>query len=366
MASVTFEHVSKHFGDVIAVDDLDLHVEDREFLVLLGPSGCGKSTALRMIAGLDEPTSGTMSIGDEVVNGVDPRDRDVAMVFQSYALYPHMTVFGNIEAPMLTRPVAVDGDAPRKLSREERAERVREAAAVLGLDGVLDRKPGALSGGQRQRVALARAIVRRPRVFLMDEPLSNLDAKLRTQTRLELVELWRRLGTTFVYVTHDQVEAMTMATRIAIIAEGRLHQVGRPQDVYRRPANLFVARFIGSPPMNTFGAAVSVVDGRPVAEVGGATLPLPRDLPVEADQKIVVGVRPEHLRLDAEGDLEGVVRVVEMLGHEQHLVCEVAGELLVVREPTDDVLAEIGTEVRLRPDPEHLHLFDAASEERIG
>jgi multiple sugar transport system ATP-binding protein len=366
MASVTFDHVSKHFGDVVAVENLSLEIEDREFLVFLGPSGCGKSTALRMIAGLDEPTSGTMRIGDEVVNGVDPRDRDVAMVFQSYALYPHMTVFKNIEAPLLTRPMAFDDAEPRKLSRSERSERVLEAAGVLGLERYLDRKPGALSGGQRQRVALARSIVRRPRVFLMDEPLSNLDAKLRTQTRLELVDLWRRLETTFVYVTHDQVEAMTMATRIAIIADGRLRQVGRPQDVYQRPANLFVARFIGSPPMNTFEAVVRPGDGGFVAQVGGALLPLPDPSPVTEDQKIVVGVRPEHLRVGQDGPLDGIVRAVEMLGHEQHVVCDVSGQLLVVRESSDDPQLEVGRTVRLQPDPGHLHLFDAVSEERLG
>jgi multiple sugar transport system ATP-binding protein len=366
MASVTFEHVSKHFGDVVAVDDLDLHIEDREFLVLLGPSGCGKSTALRMIAGLDEPTSGTMRIGDEVVNGIDPRDRDVAMVFQSYALYPHMTVFRNIEAPLLTRPMAIDGGEPRKLTRPQRAERVEEAAAVLGLGGHLDRKPGELSGGQRQRVALARSIVRRPRVFLMDEPLSNLDAKLRTQTRLELVDLWRRLATTFVYVTHDQVEAMTMATRIAIIAEGRLHQVGRPQDVYQRPANLFVAKFIGSPPMNTFEAVTGEGADGPVARIGEGEIALPHGAPVSADQKVVLGIRPEHLRPRPDGPLRGEVRAVEMLGHEQHLVCEVGDELAVVRESSDDEPLEIGAVIGLHADPGRLHLFDPASGERLG
>ena len=274
MAGISFREVTKRFGDVVAVDDLTLDIEDRELLVLLGPSGCGKSTALRMIAGLDEPTSGTVSIGEEVVNGVDPGDRDIAMVFQSYALYPHMTVFKNIEAPLLSRHVSVDGGTPRRLDAAERRSRVVETAATLDLGDYLDRKPAALSGGQRQRVALARAIVRRPRVFLMDEPLSNLDAKLRTQTRLELVELWRRLETTFVYVTHDQVEAMTMASRIAILVEGRLQQVGRPREVYQRPANLFVARFIGSPPMNTLDATVGQVGEGYVARVGDVALPL--------------------------------------------------------------------------------------------
>ncbi len=366
MAGISFHEVTKRFGDVVAVDDLTLDIEDRELLVLLGPSGCGKSTALRMIAGLDEPTSGTVSIGEEVVNGVDPGDRDIAMVFQSYALYPHMTVFKNIEAPLLSRPVSVDGGTPRRLDAAERRSRVAETAATLDLGDYLDRKPAALSGGQRQRVALARAIVRRPRVFLMDEPLSNLDAKLRTQTRLELVELWRRLETTFVYVTHDQVEAMTMASRIAILVEGRLQQVGRPQEVYQRPANLFVARFIGSPPMNTLDATVGQVGEGYVARVGDVALPLPPDVPVSADQRIVVGVRPEHLRIDADGPLDAVVRNVEMLGHEQHVICEVANQLLIVRASSDVPIVEVGTSMRLRPDPGQLHIFEAETGGRLA
>src|ERR1700704_4855408 len=238
---VAIRGVSKRFADVIAVDDLTLEVADEEFLVLLGPSGCGKSTALRMIAGLEDPTAGTITIGDRVVNDVEAKDRDIAMVFQSYALYPHMTVRKNIEFPLRSR----------KVEAAERTQLVWDAAESLGLQEILDRKPGQLSGGQRQRVALARAIVRRPQAFLMDEPLSNLDAKLRVQTRAELVELQRRLSATVIYVTHDQVEAMTMGDRIAVLDAGVLQQVGAPQAVYARPANLFVARFIGSPPMNT-------------------------------------------------------------------------------------------------------------------
>ena len=266
MAGVSFEHVTKRFGDVVAVRDLTLDVADREFLVLLGPSGCGKSTALRMIAGLDEPTEGTIRIGNEIVNDVEPRDRDVAMVFQTYALYPHMTVRRNIEFPLKTRDVPSD----------ERAQLVRDAADTLGLADLLDRKPAQLSGGQRQRVALARAIVRRPQAFLMDEPLSNLDAKLRVQTRADLIELQRRLETTVVYVTHDQVEAMTMGHRIAIIADGALQQVGPPQDVYERPANLFVAGFIGTPPMNIIRARVVRDDGALQAVLPGARVRAPR------------------------------------------------------------------------------------------
>ena len=241
MGRVVLDHVTKRFDGITAVDDLSLTVDDEEFLVLLGPSGCGKSTALRMIAGLERPTDGTITIGDRVVNDVEPKDRDIAMVFQTYALYPHMTVRRNIEFPLRSRHVDAD----------ERGTLVADAADSLGLGELLDRKPAQLSGGQRQRVALARAIVRRPQAFLMDEPLSNLDAKLRVQTRAELVELQRRLPATIVYVTHDQVEAMTMGHRIAMLEAGVLQQVGPPQEVYARPANLFVARFIGSPPMNT-------------------------------------------------------------------------------------------------------------------
>ncbi len=366
MAGVSFEQVTKRFGDVVAVDELTLDIEDREFLVLLGPSGCGKSTALRMIAGLDEPTSGTVCIDGEVVNGLDPRDRDVAMVFQSYALYPHMSVYKNIEAPLLSRPTSPDGVVGHRPDAPERRGRVHDAAATLGLEGHLDRKPRALSGGQRQRVALARAIVRRPRVFLMDEPLSNLDAKLRTQTRLELVELWRRFEATFVYVTHDQVEAMTMATRVAILVEGRLQQVGRPQDVYQRPANLFVARFIGSPPMNTFEAVVgSSDDGGRFGQVGEVMLELPAGTDVEVGRRIVIGVRPEHMVTGPDGPIGVVVRNVEMLGHERHVICEVGGQLLVVRQSSEASVVTVGETLRLRADSAHLHLFDADTGERL-
>jgi len=268
MGRVALDHVSKRFDDVAAVDDLSLDVADEEFLVLLGPSGCGKSTALRMIAGLEDPTAGTITIGDRVVNDVEAKDRDISMVFQSYALYPHMTVRKNIEFPLRSRKVAV----------AEREQLVRDAAASLALEPLLDRKPAQLSGGQRQRVALARAIVRRPQAFLMDEPLSNLDAKLRVQTRAELVELQRRLSATVIYVTHDQVEAMTMGHRIAVLDGGVLQQVGAPQDVYARPANLFVARFIGSPPMNTVTGRIDRIDDTLVAQIPGGHIPLEAEL----------------------------------------------------------------------------------------
>jgi multiple sugar transport system ATP-binding protein len=360
MASVVFDHVTKRFGDVFAVRDLTLEIADREFLVLLGPSGCGKSTALRMIAGLEDPTSGRIMIGDEVVNDVEPKERDVAMVFQSYALYPHMTVRRNIEFPLKSRNVPSD----------ERAKLVQEAAATLGLTDLLDRKPAQLSGGQRQRVALARAIVRRPRAFLMDEPLSNLDAKLRVQTRADLIELQDRLQTTVVYVTHDQVEAMTMGNRIAIIADGALQQVGPPQDVYERPANLFVAGFIGTPPMNTIAGRV-VREGESLA-VGlpGARVPLPAPLAAEVATRglaeVVVGVRPEHLLLQADGIVPATITVVESLGHERNIACRLDdGTLVITRQDIAAPKPAVGEAVRLMTGPETLHVFDAVTGDRV-
>jgi multiple sugar transport system ATP-binding protein len=362
MSGVTFDEVTKRFGDVVAVDHLSLEVEDGEFMVLLGPSGCGKSTALRMIAGLEEISEGLLTIGDRVVNHIPPRDRDIAMVFQSYALYPHMTVEKNIESPLVAnRSAKVDGS--------ERSRRVREAAEILGLTDYLDRKPGALSGGQRQRVALARAIVRRPEVFLMDEPLSNLDAKLRTQTRLELVELHRRLGTTFVYVTHDQVEAMTMADRIAVIMDGKLQQVGEPQAVYERPANLFVAGFIGSPPMNTVTGTLTTGAGGSFVATDAGTVQVADPGSAADGAAVVVGVRPEHMGLSPEAEataLRGVVQNVELLGHERHLLCQVGDALMVVRQRNDAPLVHPGDQVSLVADATHLHLFDPTTTERLN
>jgi multiple sugar transport system ATP-binding protein len=366
VSGVTFEQVTKRFGDVTAVDSMTLEIRDREFMVLLGPSGCGKSTALRMIAGLETVTEGELRIGDTVVNDVEAKDRDIAMVFQSYALYPHMTVRDNIEVPLKTRPYSVDGDEPRKLRKSERAERVAEAARILGLDELLDRKPGALSGGQRQRVALARAIVRRPEVFLMDEPLSNLDAKLRAQTRVELVELHRQLATTIVYVTHDQVEAMTMADRIAVLDQGRLQQVGAPREVYDRPANLFVARFIGSPPMNTLPAVARSTSGEVAVEVGGGRLPAPPGLELSDGVDVVVGVRPEHLRVGSTG-IPATVRAVEWLGHERHLYCDVDGTPVIVRDLEEgEGSIRADDAVSLTAPAAHVHVFDATTTERLG
>ena len=337
MARVVLDHVTKRYGDVVAVNDLSLEIRDREFLVLLGPSGCGKSTALRMIAGLEDLSGGQIAIGDRVVNEVEPKDRDIAMVFQSYALYPHMTVARNIEFPLRSR----------KVPEEERGPLVAEAARALGLSDLLNRKPAQLSGGERQRVALARAIVRKPAVFLMDEPLSNLDAKLRVQTRAELIELQRRLDATVVYVTHDQVEAMTMGHRIAIMKDGVLQQVGPPQDVYDRPANLFVARFIGAPPMNT------ITGLNPTG------------------REVVLGVRPEHVRIlpnNAEHQfaLDATVSVIESLGHERHVVCRLSDEqMIIVRQTVETERPIEGSSVRLSADPIGLHLFDAATGLRL-
>jgi multiple sugar transport system ATP-binding protein len=356
LASVTFENVTKRFDD-------DLAVDDGEFMVLLGPSGCGKTTALRMIAGLEHITDGKLLIGDQVVNDIDPARRDVSMVFQSYALYPHMTVQRNIESPLLVRRYHADGpDRPaRKLTRTERGERVDEAARVLGLDGLLKRKPAALSGGQRQRVALARAFVGRPKAFLMDEPLSNLDAKLRAQTRLELVDLHRRVETTVVYVTHDQVEAMTMAHRIAILSAGRLQQVGTPQEV-----NLFVAKFIGTPPMNTLTAAFST-EGGPAIGVGGSRFPVPADLKtrLEEGQEVIVGARPEHLGVSDDGTIAHDVRAVEWLGHECLIFGSVVGSPVVVRQAGMAPPMAGGT-IRLAVDPANVHLFDTETSERLA
>jgi ABC-type sugar transport system ATPase subunit len=371
MASVNFDRVTKRFGDVTAVSNLSLRIEDGEFMVLLGPSGCGKSTALRMIAGLEDVSDGVLSIGDRVVNQVIPAKRDVAMVFQSYALYPHMTVAKNIESPLLTKPtwVSDNGGEPvlRKLTKPERQERIAEAARMLGLDPYLGRKPGELSGGQRQRVALARAIVSRPAVYLMDEPLSNLDAKLRAQTRAELVDLRARLGTTIVYVTHDQVEAMTMADRIAIMSDGELQQVGTPREVYDEPVNLFVAGFIGTPAMNT--APGTYADG--VASIGPSQFPVGD---VDAAPRVVVGARPEHLQLNPAGPVHGTVHQVEWLGHAALLRVQLTGSDEAGDPVTSDWIARLdgevtppepGEEVHLAIEPGQAHVFDAETGERL-
>jgi multiple sugar transport system ATP-binding protein len=367
LAQVSFEGVTKRFGDAVAVDALTLSIPDGELLVLLGSSGCGKTTALRLVAGLEEATGGQISIGSRVVNDIDPKDRDVAMVFQSYALYPHLTVAKNIEFPLRQRGMAKD----------QRAVKVEEAAATLGLETLLDRKPAQLSGGQRQRVALARAIVREPQVFLMDEPLSNLDASLRIQTRADIVSLQDRLGTTTLYVTHDQVEAMTMGDRIAVMSHGVLQQVAAPEDLYARPANTFVAGFLGSPGMNLLPGHLTRGDADAVGgdlrvEVSAGSLPLPPDLRRAAETvtgDVVLGLRPEALRIDASGPLRAEVTIVELLGAETHVICRTPdGSQVIVRQGAQAARPSPRDQVRIAvdPDPASLHLFDATTTARLG
>jgi len=359
MATVTFENVNKSYGDFQAVKDLNLEIGDGEFMVLVGPSGCGKTTSLRMIAGLEEITSGTLRIGDRVVNDVPPKDRDIAMVFQSYALYPHMSVRENLAF----------GLKLRKVPKAEIERRVNETAETIQLGKLLDRKPKELSGGQRQRVALGRAIVREPAVFLMDEPLSNLDAKLRVQTRAEIARLHQRLKTTIVYVTHDQVEAMTMGSRIAVMNDGIMQQVGAPQVLYDTPINRFVAGFIGSPSMN-FTEVHAEGSGDSARLVGAAdwSIPLPsryREASAPKEGKtLIAGFRPEHLDIGEASSGAGSFRaradVVEYLGNE---------ELLHVSAANQDIVAVVDSEHRVRPGDivnlvlplEKLHLFDGES-----
>jgi multiple sugar transport system ATP-binding protein len=344
VASVTYEHVTKKFSaDTTAVDDLSLEIRDTEFMVLVGPSGCGKSTALRMLAGLEDITAGHIKIDDQVVNEMPPRDRDVAMVFQSYALYPHMSVFDNMAF----------GLKMRGSTRSEIGSRVKEAGRILRLDKLLGRKPRQLSGGQRQRVAVGRAIVRQPRVFLLDEPLSNLDAMLRVQTRIELQKMHQRLGTTFIYVTHDQVEAMTMGDRIAVMKDGVLQQVAPPREIYNQPVNMYVAGFIGSPRMNFLPVTVS--DHQ--AKASGFELKLPKAPGVERG---IMGIRPEHFlpnvsAEDAAVDLK--VEVLEVLGSDQYLYGKVGADDLIARVDPQ-LKVTVGDRVRLGVDTERLHLFD--------
>ncbi len=349
MASISLNKISKAWGPVVGVDAIDLEIRDKEFMVFLGPSGCGKTTTMRMIAGLEDPTGGEILIDGETVNDVDARDRDVAMVFQSYALYPNMTIYENIRFPLRMRGVPKD--------RQD--QMVRDAAAIVELGDLLDRKPRALSGGQRQRAALARAVVRHPRVFLMDEPLSNLDAKLRLTMRAQLKHIQRRLQTTTIYVTHDQIEAMTLADRIAIMSKGQIQQLGTPDEVYNNPANVFVAGFIGSPPMNllkgelengTFVGPATRVEG-----VGKGSRP-----------GVTLGIRPEDVSVAApgQGHLTASLYSLEPLG-DQTLAAVMAGDQMVVAKAARSFRQELETPISLGFDVSRCYLFDAASGARL-
>jgi multiple sugar transport system ATP-binding protein len=365
MARVSFENVVKQFGDVVAVNNLNIDVADKEFLVLVGPSGCGKTTALRCLAGLEEITSGQIKIADRVVNDVAPKDRDIAMVFQSYALYPHLSVFDNMAF----------GLKLRKVPKEEIKRRVGEAADVLGIQDLLGRKPRQLSGGQRQRVAVGRAIVREPKVFLFDEPLSNLDAKLRVAMRAEINKLHQRLQTTFIYVTHDQTEAMTMATRIAVINRGVLQQLDTPQHLYDHPNNLFVAGFIGSPAMNFFPGRLRKDGSKLVVDAGDFVVPIPakKSKPYEghAGKDVIFGIRPENIH-DAEFvpsniDSEKVavkVDVTELMGNEIFLYL-VSGKNTFVARVDPRSKLRVGEQAEVAFDMDNFHIFDAATEEAI-
>jgi multiple sugar transport system ATP-binding protein len=364
MAQVTLENVSKKFDEVVAVRDVSLTVHDREFVVLVGPSGCGKSTTLRMIAGLEEITAGVIKIGERVVNDVPPKDRDIAMVFQNYALYPHMTVYDNMAF----------GLKLRKFPKPEIQRRVQEAAEILGIQELLSRKPRALSGGQRQRVAVGRAIVRKPQVFLFDEPLSNLDAKLRVAMRAELKKLHDRLQATVVYVTHDQVEAMTMGDRIVIMKDGLIQQVGAPLEVYAAPQNQFVAGFIGSPAMNFIACTVTAQDGNLFFKAPGLSLPAPagkaRALAAYRDKAVTLGVRPEDLHEATPQDppasvFNAKVEVVEPIGHEIYLDVTVGSSEIIARV-SPDTMYKMGQAIKLAASVDKLHAFDPQTERAIG
>ncbi|MFA7407344.1 MAG: ABC transporter ATP-binding protein [Anaerolineaceae bacterium] len=362
MASVTYNNVWKKFGDVVALQDLNLDIADKEFLVLVGPSGCGKTTALRCLAGLEEITEGSVFIGETKVNDVAPKDRDIAMVFQSYALYPHMTVFDNMAF----------GLKLRKVPKQEIKRLVEEAAEILGIEGLLNRKPRELSGGQRQRVAVGRAIVRQPKVFLFDEPLSNLDAKLRVQTRAQISKLHQRLQTTFIYVTHDQVEAMTMASRIAVLNNGVLQQLDSPQKLYDYPDNMFVAGFIGSPSMNFFNGKIVREGDALYIDLDSFKIRIPdeRRAPYESivDHKIVFGIRPEDIHnpdfappsIIAE-PVETKVDVTELMGNEIFLYL-VNGEHSFVARVDPRTRVEMGDDLRVVFNMQNMHIFDSMAD----
>ena len=355
MSGVNLDNVFKRYGAIQVVHGIDLTVEEKEFVVLVGPSGCGKSTTLRMIAGLEEISGGEVSIDDRVVNRVAPKDRDVAMVFQNYALYPHLNVSDNMAF----------GLRIRRMPKDEIKHQISEVADILELTDYLERKPAELSGGQRQRVAMGRAIVRHPKVFLFDEPLSNLDAKLRTQMRAEIRRLHNRLGVTSIYVTHDQVEAMTLADRIVVMNNGHIEQVGTPMDLFMNPANTFVAGFIGSPAMNMIKASVSIdpIAG-PQAVIGQACLRLPAVASLKAGQEILIGIRPENLLPAADG-IAGEITVIEPTGSETHVVVRSDDQdfVSVLRERPN---YQPGQSIKLSAVAEDLHVFDADSQRRLN
>jgi multiple sugar transport system ATP-binding protein len=359
MARVTLEGVRKIYEEKgaaqVAVHGIHLVIDDGEFVVLVGPSGCGKSTTLRMVAGLESVTAGTIRIGDRMVNDVPARDRDIAMVFQNYALYPHMTVYENLAFALRLR----------KQPHDVIESRVRTAAGMLGIEALLARKPRQLSGGQRQRVAVGRAIVRQPQVFLFDEPLSNLDAKLRVQMRRDLAALRRRLGTTTIYVTHDQVEAMTLGDRIVVMKDGVVQQLGAPLEIYRRPANTFVAQFLGSPPMNQVAGRLVRRDGGWFEAGDGFRLPVAFAPPAE-DRPVVLGIRPEDIRPAAEpGGFEAIVAEIEPLGHEVLVTVEAGGVSLILRGDAG-LPASLGRPLRCGVDSAAMHWFDPATGDRLG
>jgi multiple sugar transport system ATP-binding protein len=382
MASVVLKELTKEFKEVIAVNKLTLEIQDKEFLVLVGPSGCGKTTALRMIAGLEEATSGEIYIADRVVNDVSPKDRDIAMVFQNYALYPHMSVYDNMSFGLRLKRTPTGGVWPlnsrRTFSKHEIDRRVKEAAKLLGLENLLQRKPKQLSGGQRQRVALGRAIVREPKVFLMDEPLSNLDAKLRVQTRAELIKLHRRLGITTIYVTHDQVEAMTMGDRIAVMNQGIMQQCDTPLNLYNHPANMFVAGFIGSPAMNFIPVTICAEGERLWADAGVFKVQLPPDQANRARDHVgkecTFGIRPEDIY---DRNLEGVVKptpgntilvgvdVIEPLGNDVEMYLTAGNSHQLIAMIDSKTRAKVGETMEVVFDMEKSHLFDQETEKAL-
>lgn len=364
MASISLKNIYKIYpGDVTAVTDFNLEIEDKEFIILVGPSGCGKSTTLRMIAGLEEITKGELSIGNKVVNDVAPKDRDIAMVFQNYALYPHMTVYRNMAF----------GLELRKVPKDEIKKRVTEAAKILDIEHLLERKPKALSGGQRQRVALGRAMVRNPQVFLLDEPLSNLDAKLRTAMRSEIIKLHKKLETTFVYVTHDQIEAMTMGDRIVVMKDGFIQQVDTPQNLYNYPCNLFVAGFIGAPQMNFLDAAIKAEGGNIVVDFGDYSFTITGDkaesLKPYAGKDIVAGIRPEDLKIKNIEELNSyktraMVEITELMGSEIYVYFDCYGQKLICKTPADTIVKS-DIEIEIAFDINKMHFFDKETEKAV-